>query len=800
MKRVLFGIFILFLFSAVITSGFTAYDYYDDLLYGSPGTYGHGLLGYINPANLAMLDNPEMILSYADENDKYGIFSALPGIGFGVIYDRYDEFSVKDYRISTGFGNRKFAVGIGYGWSSGDTDYFSRDDVFTLGMLYRPSSMFSVGLSSSISDDGDREAVLDIGLRPFRNDRVSLFGDFAINRIDDENEDRWSAGIAFDVIDGLKITGRYISDKRFTVGMSLSFGKAGLGVLGSFDDESEHSYNTYSLRLGGNGKCLLKGFKQKDRYISMELLGEVSYRKFAMLDKRHTLLEILQGIENAINDDTVGGIAVNTSGMVINDQMIWEIREKLGEFKDAGKKVVMYLDRVSISGYHLASVADIIVMDPMGSITLEGYSAGRTFYRGLLGKLGLGFDEWRFFSYKSAAESFSRDSMSECDREQRQRMIDIFYEVVRDEIVESRNISTGEFDNLVNNIRMFDSDDALEYGLVDVVGRFDKIEDIITGQFKMEPDMVSYDAFIRDSKPDSTWGQKPVLAVVYALGGTDMDTGIKARELSKTIRKLKDNANVKAVIMRVDSPGGDGLASDLVAEAIKECKGIKPFIISQGHVAASGGYWISMNGDIIVASPTTITGSIGVIGGWLYDDGFKEKTGLSYDYVKRGASSDLGQGILIPLINARIPDRNLNDDEKRIMEKKIRSFYREFVELVAEARGRPFEEIERIAQGRIWIGEDALKNGLVDEIGGIEKAIDIALDKIGIKREDVSIIEYPEMGLINLSDIIKIKLFGVERELREDPVIEDILLRIRFNGLPLPILSIDYYGSSFPDY
>ncbi len=794
MKRLFFLTAVLCFFSLLSYSGLVPYNYYDDFLYASPGTYRYGLLGYINPANLAVAEQPELMFSWVEDADKYGLFTALPKIGFGVIYDREDGYSVKDFRVSAGFGDRKLSIGFGYGWSLGDTEYFARDSVYTLGLLFRPVSSLSLGISSSFTGSGDREAVFDIGLRPFNDERFTLFGDFMVNRIDDISDDRWSAGIAYEPVKGMKITGRYMSDEQFTLGMVLSFGKAGIGAIGNFNEDSDHTHNAYSLRLGGRDKCLLEGVKHRESYLSMELLGEISYRKFAILDDRRTLWEILSTLEKAKLDDNIAGIAINMSGMSANSEMIWEIRYKLEEFRNSGKYVVIYIDNASISTYHLASVADRIVMDPMGRIVLEGYSAGRTFYRGLLEKLGLGFDEWRFFSYKSAAESFSRDSMSECDKEQRQRMIDLFYETAREDIAKSRGISQQDFDNMVDNTRIFDSKKAMEYGLADIVGRFDRIRDIIGKEFGKKPALLDDKSYYDSREIDHAWGEKPVLAVVYALGGTDMDSGIKARELQKTIRKLKDDSRVKAIVMRVDSPGGDGLASDLVAEATKECKGIKPFIISQGQVAASGGYWISMNGDVIVTAPFTITGSIGVIGGWLYNKDFKDKTGFSYDIVKRGSSSDLGKGIVIPLLEIEIPDRNLTEEEYRLMEENIRAFYDTFVSLVSEARKRPYEEIEKIAQGRIWIGADALEKGLVDEIGGLEKAIDIALEKADLTREDVRIVEYPKMGLVNLSDLIKFKLFGIKQDFRGNPFLEDILLRIKYNGMPLPILSVDYYN------
>ena len=237
---------------------------------------------------------------------------------------------------------------------------------------------------------------------------------------------------------------------------------------------------------------------------------------------------------------------------------------------------------------------------------------------------------------------------------------------------------------------------------------------------------------------------------------------------------------------RVDSPGGDILPSDLVAEAVKRCKQKKPVIVSQGSVAASGGYWLSMYADAIVAAPTTVTGSIGVIGGWLYNQGFKEKLGLSTDHVQSGAHADLGFGARVPLLGLHLPDRNLSPSEKRIMERTVRTLYADFVGKVAAGRGKTRAEVDSVAQGRVWSGRDALNLGLVDRLGGLATAVELARERAGMDAgARVRLVEFPRRNLFH-PDTFRPRLLGLRQ--RDQALLEHLEFRLQHNGRPLPLL------------
>jgi protease-4 len=801
LAKILALLFLLSLCSLSSARGESAlppYHSYTDFLLASPGALGPGLYGYTNPALLTYVHQPDLMFAWSDESgqwkdfDRWGLFAAVPHLGIGVMRNKTELGSVTDYRLSNAFGNKSASIGVGYGWSTGATELFNRKSVFTVGMLHRPAPKLSVGLSGIFSTStGDREGIFDVAIRPMGDERLTAFMDYAIQRGETARDAHWSVGAVAEIVPGLRLTGRYFDTESFSLGVSLSLGTMGISSQAHYDEAQEYSYATYGVRLGAYDRNVFDTHIMKKRsYVKMDLNGRLNYRRYILFDDSNTLTGLLSIIEGAKNDESVAGIALNTSGMRGNRELIWEVREKLRDFQSSGKHVVIFIDNVGLLDYHFASVADRVVLDPTGGITLEGILFGRNYLKGSLEKLGVGFDEWRFFTYKSAYEGFSRDKMSEADREQWQAIVDAMYETARTDICEGRDIEPSEFDRMVNEDVLFLPEEALERGLVDTLGRWDSVEKMIEELEGKEKSMVSPGRVAKFRLPkDDYWGEKQQIAIVYALGECAMDRGITARKLVKDVEAVTKNPQIRAVVVRVDSPGGDGTASDLVAEAMRKCSEKKPVIVSQGFVAGSGGYWLSMYGDTIVSAPFTVTGSIGVIGGWFYNKGIKERLGMSTDYVNVGAHADLGFGARLPFIGVTIPDRNLDDEEREKMEGAIRWFYKFFVEKVASGRGREYDEIEPIAQGRVWSGRDGKKVGIIDVLGGLETAIAIAKEKAGIPGdEDVKLVELPRPPLFN-PNMFKPKLFGFEE--RSNELVELLKLRLEHNGEPLPMMSLD---------
>jgi protease IV len=772
-------------------------NYYsrNDFLMTSAGTFQEGLLGFSNPANLGLLKSSESRFYWSSDGVKavsfgnWGFFFGGPNLGFGVQRQEFGDFHVTDYRLSLGFGSDMGTMGIGYGWSSGDKALFNRERILSVGTIMRPFDFLSFGLLGNFSMQSRwNEGMAELGVRPLGTPRLTLFADAALEHGMRVEDVPWTCGTVVEIVEGINLTGRYFDSKAFTVGLTIDFGTGGLGGQTHYDKNSNLTHYTYYVRAGEMRPSIFPPMVDKNkRYLPLNLKGRIDYQKYVLFDnKTRRFMDILQDIKAATNDPRLAAIVLNLSGMRILPENAWEIREQLKQAQEAGKKVFIFIDNADMTSYHLASVADKIILDPVGSVALFGFTASRTFFKGTLEKLGLGFDEWRFFKYKSADEVFSRDKMSEADYEQRLAYVDDRYDEMRGDVCASRGMTPSDFDELINNQVYFMPEMALEAGLVDTLARWSEKDKVIALFMGRGLRSIGSCQLMDNALASRKWGEKPQIAVIYGLGVCAMDSGIKARWLERVINSVTKNSSIKAVVFRVDSPGGDGMASDLVAEAIKKCAHIKPVIVSQGQVAGSGGYWISMYGDKIIAGPNTVTGSIGVIGGWVYDKGFGEKIGMTSDYVKHGDHADLGVGIRLPFLGLTVPSRNLTTDERAKVEKIIKKFYDVFVNKVAEGRHMTPDEVRKIAQGHFYSGLEGKKLGLVDEIGGMMTALAIARADAGLKPdEEVEIVEIPKYkGLFDFGS----RMNPLPISMEGDPAYRYIKMNLEHKGQPLPML------------
>ena len=759
------------------------------------GVFDQGLLGFANPANLAFLKAPELRFQWSTDGtdatsiNDWGIFSGVRGLGLAALRQHAGDQQLTSYRLSTAFGASRLAFGLGYGWSAGDLQPFDRERLLATGVVFRPTRRLSLGLTGNFSlRNGEREGVAEIGVRPLGTPLLTLFADGALKKSMRLESAPWSAGAVVRLAPGIHLVGRRFDNRAFTFGLAIGFGSSSVSVQSHMDTDQNHSHNTYMVRSGGMAPSIFPTrFGKQKRYVPINLKGRLDYLKFALFDdETHRFLDVLQDLRAAARDDRVAAIALNLSSARMRPENAWEIREELRKARLAGKRVFVFIDNAGMTTYHLASVADKVVMDPVGSLMLEGYALGRTYFKGTLEKLGLGFDEWRFFKYKSALEDLSRDRMSDADREQRQAYVDDWYELVRADVCASRAMTPAAFDQIIDQQILLMPEDALQAGLADTLARWSALKEIINSFMQKSLHGLRPQKLLANALPTERWGQAPRIAVVYGLGACAMDSGIKARWLERVFKSLATDASVKAVVFRVDSPGGDGMASDLVALALRNCSEKKPVIVSQGQVAASGGYWISMYADTIVAAPTTITGSIGVIGGWLYNNGFTQKLGMTADHVQRGAHADLGFGVSLPFIGQQIPERNLSGEERAKVETVFQKYYEGFVKKVAEGRKKSVDEIKAIAEGHFYSGTDGKANGLVDDLGGLVKALEIARRNAGLRpEEEIEIIEIPKSrGLIDLGRLAS----PIAVELENNPVLEYIKLTAEQPGRPLPLL------------
>ena len=743
---------------------FADYRYESWFLPQSPGVYGGPAAGLFNPAAFALSDRAgaDTWLSTSTAtgvSNDWG-FAFGRNLGFAMQSRCFltdpQEFNVKDYQLNLAAGTRASTFGLAYRWSSGGNDVLAREKVVSLGLIHRCRSWLSFGAAGNISiESRAAQYVFDLGLRPLGRDWLTLFADWTVN--DDQaffNGGVFGAGVEVRPVRGLHLGARVreqplTGDLDYSLLAGVTLGTVNFTGQPVFDKDGHHTGTHWLLRgtppFRGAEPARLTAFSRPRPYVSLSLENKyLTYQRYRFFDDtRVAWLDLLPVLEKIRDDDLTAGIAVNLAGLRARPSLIWELRQMLQEIKDSGKEVIIHGDRFLMSTYYLASVADRITLDPQGMMLLPGTAMTRTYLKGTLEKLGLGFQELRYFKYKSAVESLSRDSMSEGDREQRQRIVDVIFEELRDGVLEGRDLDRARFKQVVDEKTFITATEAKELGLVDDLARWDDLgrwlhENRGTGLSRAE--------WLRLGREfhDEQWGQPPRIAVVYAVGACAMDSGIKGRATSAYMRRLAHDPTVAAVVLRADSPGGDPLPSDLVAAATRKLKEAgKPVIVSQGDVAASGGYWISMDGTRILTTPLTITGSIGVIAGWLYDDGLTGKLGMTSDRVQRGSHADLFGAVNMPFLGG-LPYRPLDEAELARVKTVILSLYDGFVSAVATGRGLDVDRVREIAQGRVWMGGDAIERGLCDRYGSLADAIALARETAGIADwREVEVTEYP---------------------------------------------------------
>ena len=440
-----------------------------------------------------------------------------------------------------------------------------------------------------------------------------------------------------------------------------------------------------------------------------------------------TLYDALRAVEAAATDERIKGIYLNfTGGGTAEMTILEELREAIKAFKAQGKWVVAYNEVYSQGGYYLASVADKVYMQPEGTFDWSGLAMNTIFFKGLIDKLGVQVDILRptACKYKSAVEPYFLDKMSDANREQMQQLVDQMWNVIVEGVSESRGISVEELNHLADEISVVLPTQAVEHKLVDGLMYADQMEELFKSEYGIEePEYISLSEYASGLSTDPKRLSAPKVAIVYANGqvmdGSGTDDNIYGYTLSQTLREVAEDDDIKSVVLRVNSPGGSALASDLIWREMENLKAKKPVIVSMGAYAASGGYYISAPADAIVADRTTLTGSIGVFGMLpSFGKALKDKVGVTVDGVSSNKNAGMGTGFT-----------PLNSTQHRAIMQSVDRVYTRFTSLVAEGRNLTIERVLEIAEGRVWSGEQAQKIGLVDTCGGLTAALAIAVDK-----------------------------------------------------------------------
>lgn len=534
-----------------------------------------------------------------------------------------------------------------------------------------------------------------------------------------------------------------------------------IGMISSIEDDKPVAISNNSV-LYLNLDQLITERTPPDAFGNLPIVGSDGEKKIGFND-------ILRSLEKAKTDDNIKCIYLSVSAPNTGHATMKEVRDALTDFRSSGKKVIAYSEVYSQGAYYLASAADKVYLNPEGALEFKGLSSKLMFFKGALDKLGIEAQIIRVGSYKSAVEPFIAEKMSDKNREQVSAYLKGLYNTLLQDISKSRNIPVAELDSIANDYKIQRAEDALSYKMIDGLKYKDEVLDelkSLSGKDKKKNissvSINEYAKSLGEEKEGS--GSKDKIAVIYANGDINGGEGnnetIGSEKISRTIRKARTDSNIKAIVLRVNSPGGSALASDVIWREIVLAKKVKPVMASLGDVAASGGYYVACAADSIFVQPNTITGSIGVYGVIPnFQNLLNDKLGITFDGVKTGTYAD------IMSVN-----RPMSPGEKLIMQNNVNHVYDSFISHVSEGRHKSKAYVDSIGGGRVWVGTDAVKIGLADRTGSFRDAIKAAAKKAGIA--DYDIVSYPEM-LSPLKTLIqdgtdKIKTRYAKEELGEN--------------------------------
>lgn len=532
-----------------------------------------------------------------------------------------------------------------------------------------------------------------------------------------------------------------------------------IGIIASSASKDE-------VKIAENSVLELKldrPISERDPHNPLQELGFSSGPFSGFMSSTDGLDQIKASIRKAKTDDNIKGIFLNMRFVDAGMAKLEEIRNELIDFKESGKFIVSYTDLSNEKAYYLASVADKIYLNPAGTMEFNGMSSEVYFFKGTLDKLDVKPQIFKVGEFKSAVEPWILDKLSDPARKQMQSFLNSINDFQLRNIAKSRNKTYEELKNMSDELLVRSPEDAQKYGLITDIGYLDQAISYMKDKAGLEDDakmeLVQFSKYKKTKGEKSSGSSKNRIAVIYAEGdivdGKGDEDEIGSERYAEAIRKARTDDKVKAVVLRISSPGGSALASDVIWREIQLTKKVKPVIASMSDMAASGGYYIAMGCDTIVAHPNTITGSIGVFGIIPNVKGFlNNKLGITVDNVNTGKYSD------VPTIT-----RPMTEFEKQVVQQQIDQVYDVFTRKAAEGRNMTQDKLKEIASGRVWSGSEAKERNLVDVFGGLEKAIEIAASKAKLEKGDYRLTELPaRQGLFE-------SLFGeAQKEVKETQV------------------------------
>jgi protease IV len=713
---------------------------------------------------------PQMPLSISTTDDALSVFANPAALGLGRGADFYCIYNFRSVLVQDMGTNLTLAGSlgpVGAFWAPGDRyglalgagprefmlgarvlrDTLTRWDV---GLMSRPTRWLSLGLLWQ--DLGHDLGTWQVGaaVRPLGS-RLTLVGEVYLRQ-----PLLGLVGIEAEPVDGVTVSARVlpgasVGETNLSAGLTLGLGKAGIGVFGTRYPSEIAGF----VRAGSAARrsLLPSGRKCVDIKLSEAVEDQKPGFSLSMRPTR-TTWDLLTLLKQCRDDKGVRAVLLEFDGASMSLAQAQEVRSGIQAVRAAGKKVYAYSDSYGMLGYFLASACDRVITHVQGGVDIPGLSMQTPFLKGALEKLGLKVDYSRHGKYKSAVEIFSEDSLTAPNREQYEALLDAMYGEFVDAVAAGRSLSRDSVGRLVDHA-WFMPAQAKAAGLVDTFCYRDELDSLLKADLKGLR-RTDEKEFADPERYEYEWQDRPAVAVIYAGGeigngesGTDFLQGssrMGAQTMIRAIAAARKDKRVKAIVLRIDSPGGDGFASDLIWHELELTLKKKPVIVSMGGVAASGGYYIACNAKRVFAEPATLTGSIGVFSLKFVTEGLFNKLGIRRQVVKRGEHADASSDV-----------RENTPEEDSMVQAQADWFYEQFVRKVADGRKLTFERVDSVGQGRVWAGSDARRIGLVDTLGGLIEAVEYAKTEAHLKECDF--VFYPKPRTDFLS-----KLGGFARE------------------------------------
>ncbi len=726
---------------------------------------------WTNPAALSYGHTGNIII-FTNRNKRmirdWGTASTLKVSGMAYRHiDGGDEPDLNEYVFALG-GGRKFSYGFSYRYIKDGPGYLNRRHLWTLGFLSRNKGNFAYGIRIENLNrgriDGERSDiryVFGTAARVYRN-MVTVTFDVDITGKESLRQADFRTGIEVRPLPGMYLYLDFDNHSQFNLGFRLNFGSGYAGHYHNFDRDGKTILGTsYIGSVKGKQPSLIKPLRKT---LLITLDGDLPENpKIPHFRKRSLrFFDFIDGIYRAADDDSVDKIFLQIGSLKCGMGKVEELSDAVRRFRARDKKVIAYLERPNNLGYLLASAADSVFVPPVSELSLVGLRAELQTYKGLLDKIGVEVEVERVEEYKNAPEPFIFDRPSEPYRQQINRILDGLYAELVISIAANRGMTSDSVKSLIDKAPLM-SVEAKEYGLVDDTCYLDKaLKDYSGSGGPLSRRRVSLHEYLHRPICDDRWGEPPKLALVIADGEiTDGKSGgrIGEYEMLSAIKKARCDKNINGVVLRVNSPGGSALASDLIWHEIEKTAKVKPLVISMGNVAASGGYYISSVKNKILVNKSTITGSIGVFAGKANLSRLFDKIGIYSESHLRGRNAGM-----YSLSEPFTPE------QREKLKTHISEFYRHFIGKVAEARSITPDSVNALGRGQVWTGTEAVENGLADRIGGLHQSLEILRETCRLRPEDIEIVTLPEkyyffenpFDLPGLWGKVSKKLFGSE--------------------------------------